>query len=85
MSDPGNAYERAGIVNGVDHSPIAHTDAPLVSVSPELLASCGPGILSKSQNPAVNSAKQRIVQRIEFLLSRRFHFKGVFRAFSQLL
>ena len=44
VSDADNAHKCVGVINDVDHTVIARTDAPQVLVSPELLASRGPWV-----------------------------------------
>jgi hypothetical protein len=62
MSDTGNAHQRFGVVNDIDHAPVTHSDAPLASVSFEIFATCRSGAFSEGHNLAVNPGKQHIIE-----------------------
>src|SRR5579859_4777037 len=66
------------VVEDVQHAPVTGPDAPLVLVAFQLSASRGPGIVGQRQNLPVYAGKQRIVERIQFLLRRLLDFERVF-------
>jgi hypothetical protein len=57
---------------------VTDPNAPVVFVAFQLFASGGPGAVGKRQNLTVYSGKQRIIQRIQFLLRRLLDFERVF-------
>ncbi len=61
----------------VDYTPVPHPYAPLVFMAFELLASCGARIFGQRQNPAVDAAKDGIVEGVEFFVGGRFDDDGV--------
>ena len=77
MSDAGDAYQRVGIVNDVNHAPITHTDSPLVSISFELLASRRPWVVTQRLDPSYGARKYVIGQSPKFLPDGRLHLDSV--------
>src|ERR1039457_1434097 len=63
----------------VHHAPVTDSDAPLIFVAFQFLASCGPGIIGKRQNLPVEAGEQRIAARIQFLLRRLLDFERVLK------
>ena len=77
MGHAGDAYALGGIVDGVDHAPVACPYALLVFVTFELLASRGPGIVCQRENLAVNAGEHRVIKRVKLLLCGWLDFDEV--------
>lgn len=76
VRNTGYAHAIGQVVNEVDYAPVPYSYAPLV-LTFKFLASCGARIFRQRQNPAVNAAKDGIVEGVEFFLDRRFDDNGV--------
>src|SRR5208283_1044152 len=68
MCDSGDNDKFRCIIDEVNCAPITDSNAPLVPVAFQLLASCGPGIVGQCQDLAVDPVEQSIVQSVQFLL-----------------
>jgi hypothetical protein len=77
MSNSGNADELGSIIHDVHDAPVAYADAPEVFVPFKLLRSHRPGVIGKRQNLPIYSRKQRIIERIQFLLGGAHDFQRV--------
>jgi hypothetical protein len=47
VSNPRNDDKSRLIVDEINYAPVTHSNAPLVLVAPQFLASCGPGIVGQ--------------------------------------
>jgi hypothetical protein len=64
VCDPSDGDKFRCIIDEINYSPVTHSNAPLVLVASQFLASSGPGIVGKRQDLAVDSPEHGIVQRV---------------------
>jgi len=77
MRDPRYTDQFRGVVDDVQHSPVADTDAPLIFVALKLLASYGPRSVSKKFQLADYPGQNVIRQCFEFPPRGRLYLNGV--------
>src|ERR1700736_1046127 len=64
-------------IDDEQHAPVTDADAPWVPVALQFLAPGGAWAIGQRQNFVIYASKQRIVQRIQFLLRRVLDFERV--------
>ena len=77
MPDPSDAHALGGIVDNIDHAPIAHPKAPLIFVALEFLASCRPWSVPERFQLAHYTGQNVIGQRFEFPPRGGLYLDGV--------
>ena len=77
MSNAGNADELGGIIHDLHDAPVTYADAPEVFVPFKLFRSHRSGVIGQCQNLPVYSRKQRVIERVQFLLGGGHDFQRI--------
>jgi len=77
MSNAGNADKLGSIIHNVYDAPVTYPDAPGVFEPSKLFGSHRSGVIGQCQNLPVYSRKQRLIERIQFLLGGVHDFQRI--------